>query len=365
MSARPTTSASYLPQRKLCPGSHHAEDGLPEDRSDEADEGRMLHELSANPSLDRSHCTDEQLRALDRCAWLESYVLGHVETGAGLEGKPCVEGHEKKLAMHRGLRTVLGGTCDRWRYYPDAKALVIMDKKFGRIAVEDAANNLQLRAYAVMGAEEWESVHVFVAILQPRVYAEGPPPIAIYGTADLAAAREEIHTILATLTPDAPRIPSEEACKYCKAATIPDRCPEHTAALTTAIPLVHLPAVQLTEDQMETCLRVIGLLTDKWVDEIKAEARRRIVDERLTGYVLKENAARRSITDPVKAIHLLRDAGFTDAEILAVANLTVDGGMKLYRNKDRNPKEAAKALEIVLGGILITKPTAPSIKKAA
>lgn len=363
MSARPTTSASYLPMRSLCPGSHNAEDGLPEDRSDEADEGRNLHELSADPALDRSKLTDEQLRALDRCAWLESYVLGTVETGAGLQGKEFVEGHEKALVMHSGLRVALTGTCDRWRYYPAAKVLVIMDKKFGRIAVEDAANNLQLRAYAVMGAEEWECAHVFVAILQPRVYLEGPPVISLYDAQAITHARLEILAILAAChAPDAPRIASEAACKYCKAATT---CPAHLSQLTTAVPLVHLPAAQLSTEQLTTCLEVISLLTDRWQDEIKAEARRRIVDERLPDFVLKDNAPRRSITDATKAIELLQAAGFSDADILRVANITVDGAMKLYRAKDRTPKEAGKALEIVLHGVLISKPTAPSIKRLA
>lgn len=364
MSARATTSASNLYQRRLCPGSHAAEDGLPgEDRSAEADEGKMLHLLSADPALPRVGLTDEQLRTLDRCAWLEHTVLEKVAEGAGLAGKEFVEGHEKALTLHKGLHVALTGTCDRWRYYPGQKALVIMDKKFGRIEVEHADDNDQLRAYAVMGAEEWECAQVFVSILQPRVYLEGPPVIALYDSAALAAAREYILDILAGChRPGAPRNASEEACKYCRVTA---DCPAYIGQLQTATPLVHLPAVRLTTEQLTTCLEVIGLFKEKWVDEIKDEARRRIAANQLPGYKLKDNPPRRSITDSAQAIHLFRIAGFTDEEILAVANLTVDGAQKLYRFRDSTPKEASAAIDLVLGDILVSKTPAPSVKKAA
>lgn len=373
MSARPTTSASNLHRRKLCPGSEHAEapyhgDGAlahEDDSSEESREGDMLHELAADPRLPREHLNAEQARALVRCAALEAYIIEQIKVGhfAAQEGLDYIEGSEAELAMHFGLRVVFTGHCDYWRYYPAHKVLVILDRKFGRIEVDDAAENYQLRAYAVQGAERWDCEAVFCAIVQPRIYSEAPPTVAYYTRTDLTAARTEVLAILAACKPlDAPRIASEDACKYCRAA---GPCPQYQAQITAPVPLVGVPAVVLTNEQLAVCLHAISMLSDKWVAEIKDVARARIAAGEFPGYVLKDNAPRREITDSGAAFLMLREAGFTDDDLFAVAKLSVGEADKLYRGRGMNEKEAKTALAEALAGVLIARPVAPSIKLAA
>lgn len=361
MTPRPTTSSSNIFRRELCPGSHAAEDGLPEDDSEEAIEGTMLHALSIpGAMLAAAALTPEQHDILERCTDLENEALGRVIAEQQLNGDPFEEGWERELWLYQGMRALYSGHCDYWRYYPARKVLFILDKKFGRGDVPIPTTNLQLRSYAVQGAQEWPSHHVYVAIVQPRLF--GPPSLAHYTADDLVAAKHHLIAVWhATHVPDAPRRASADACQYCKATTT---CPEYRALVSMAVPLAQLPATRLTNEQLATCLTAIATISDKWVSEIKAEARDRIRMGTLPGFELKPNAARRTITDPRKAFHLLMYAGFTAQELFTIAGLSVGGATELYTRSGRKPKEAKASLELVLGPIIQAKEVEPSIVAA-
>ena len=373
MSARPVTSSSNLHRRALCPGSEGAEapfihEVTGETTSEEAAEGHMMHALAADPVLDRGHLTAEQDRALDRAAMLKARMIEQVESAEGMIGRgaECVEGHEQELAMHDAdapATVILTGHCDYWRYYPARRVLIILDNKFGRIEVESADRNLQLRAYAVQAAEVWDCEKIYCGIVQPRVFSDFPPQMTLYNRDDLANARAEILSILdGCHALDAPLIASEEACKYCRATAT---CPAYQAQITAPLPLIGVPVVSLSNEQLAVCLRAISMLNDKWVDAIKARARELIQAGTLPGFVLKQNPARREITDFALAFHALREAGFTDEQLFAAAKLNVSAAEKLYATRGKEGKDAREALAAVLGENLIARPIAPSIKAAA
>jgi hypothetical protein len=361
MNARPTTSSSNLFRRALCPGSHWAEDGLPEETSEQAEEGHDLHALAADPTKPRTHLEDEQLRTLNRAEEIEAEIYAVVIQMHGLEEAEFQEGHEKELQLHRGLKLLWTGHCDRWRYYPAAKVLIITDKKFGRTAVPSAARNLQLRSYAVQGAEEWDCDAVYVGIVQPRLPKESAKSVARYTRADLIQARYELLAIWDRAQGSgAPRVASADACEYCKAKV---GCPEFRALISTATPLVAVPAKDLTTDQLSTCLTAISLLSDAWVKGIKAEARARIEAGTLPGYMLVENSPRRSIKDAPKAFERLLAAGFSELQLLQFAGLTVGNAIKLYQTRGNTGAEASKAIQNLLGPLLVSTEVAPSIEK--
>lgn len=358
MTPRPTTSSSNIFRRALCPGSHAAEDGLEEETSEEAAEGTLLHALAADPALRlTAQLNPEQLETLERGDELEAEVIATIALERQIVGQPFEEGSEKELWLHRGMRVAFPGHCDRWRYYPKQRVLIILDRKFGRIAVADSANNLQLRSYAVQASEEWQCEHVYVAIVQPRVF--GPPEIAHYTASDLGAGRQHLYTIIDGYSaPDAPRRASQDACQYCKARFT---CPEHRAIVSQAVPLSSLPVQSLTSEQLGTCLTAIGMLTDPWVSAIRAEARDRIRAGTLPGFALKDNAPRRSIVNAREAFRKLVEAGFTTADLFNVASLNVTGATELYTRSGRKPKEAKQCLELVLGPLIQAKEIEPSI----
>lgn len=318
----------------------------------------MLHAVRADAAiLANTKLTPEQEETLETCVIMEHEVLAIVAAEQKLSGQEYQEGSERELWLHRGLRPAISGHCDYWRYYPKARVLVILDRKFGRLEVQAAHDNLQLRTYAVQGAEEWDCAHVYVAIIQPRVHA--PPTLAHYTAEDLEKARYQLYHIIDSYSaPQAPRMASEDACQYCKARF---DCPERTAVITTATPLAQLPVQSLTTEQMTACLTAIAMLDDSWVDEIKREARARIEAGTLPGFALKENAPRRNIVSAFGAFHKLREAGFTDDDLFSVAKLTMSGATELYSRKGRKPKEIKQCLELVLGDLIQPTKVEPSV----
>jgi hypothetical protein len=357
--SRATTSASNIARRKACPGSHHAEDGLPEpDDSEESAEGTMLHAMSADPLIERENCLPEQTRILERCEYLRDDVLYQIVGIENLDEYAYDHGNERALWVHKGIRPYIPGHCDYWRYYPAAEVLIIVDKKFGRREVPGAEINYQLRTYAVQGAQEWPCKRVYVAIVQPRLYGDAATSVAVYDPPAIAAARTEILGIRdACEAPDAPRYASDDACRYCKAKL---DCPQYIERMMIVEAHRSVPIVQLSDEQLGEVLDACKF-ADLIQDQAKAEARRRLREGGMSGFTLKPNSARRAITDGSLPFTLLHEAGFTHEELFSVASLSVSGATKLYTRKKRTAKEAAQALALVLGGCIRINEVEPSI----
>lgn len=355
---RATTSASNIARRKSCPGSHVAEDGLPEDEdSEQSAEGTMLHALSADPLLSRDECTPDQLRVLDRCDYHKDSVLEQIVAIENLDEYAYDHGNERMLWLHKGIRPYVPGHCDYWRYYPAAEVLIILDKKFGRREVPGADINYQLRTYAVQGAQEWPCKRAYVAIVQPRLYGDAATSIAVYDAPALVTARAEIIAIRDACTPDAPRYASDDACRYCKAKL---NCQQYQERVQLIEQARAVPVTSLSDEQLGQVIDACKFATLIETDA-KAEARRRIREGAMPGFTLKPNAPRREIHGGSLAFNLLREAGFTETELFGAATLSVSSATKLYTNRKRTAKEAAQALSVVLGGCLRINEIEPSV----
>lgn len=353
---RDTTSASNLHRRLRCPGSHWAEHGLPETDSEASAEGTRLHaglaggEILLDDAEIITHARDMMQEAIDRA--VTAFALPPDAAFA--------EGYEREIALREGDEIAINGHCDYWRYYPEPKLLIIVDAKFGRVEVTPAPINMQLRAYAVMGAQEWDCESVVVAIAQPRV-ADGLS-LARYDRADLAAATVQILDARRDwLRPDAPRNPSVEACRYCKAKLL---CPEYTARMTDARQGVPPGIADVEDDQFRAIFEAFEMASDAaLVDAIKNEARTRILEGRLLGYRLKPNAPRRSITDNVKAAEICQIVlGFNDSELAAASKLSLTAAKTVLRKKTGlKEKDAERQLRDHLAPVIEAKTPEPSI----
>lgn len=231
MMTRPTTSASNIHRRKLCPGSEAMEAGLPDDDSPQSLEGRMLHEYDANPSLDRAFLKPNQQDLLRISQELDEQVFERVMGHFGIRpDESFTEGRETELvALLHDPDGETPGHCDRWRLYTAPRVLVIIDKKFGYKIVTPAAANLQLRTYAIGGSEEWECENVAVAITQPRLSFSERVTMACYDSADILASASELTEIrIGCRATDAPLHSGELQCQYCKAKT---KCPAFASQL--------------------------------------------------------------------------------------------------------------------------------------
>ena len=344
---RPTTSASNLPRRELCPGSHRMEAGLPEEDSEQSREGTLLHDYAAHPEYDRAMLKPNQRDLLELADTLRDIVKKQVEETAELDGVTATDFTEITLKMRD---TAFTGTPDWLRYYDSEpfKTALVVDRKFGFNVVERAELNLQLRAYAVM-ASDYTSNRldaVFAAIVQPRApYAERIT-IAKYTPDDIAESRKEIKQILIeSEANDAPLIPGEVQCRYCKAKLT---CPAFRESMM--LPAVITPDTALSKTAREAYLeQKLAELKDEELDKVliacslaKSVSSIAMDEARKRDYFqFGDDFEVRNVADVRKALALLSLAGLPKDSIFAC--VTEFGITKLQENlRKLHPTWSAK-----------------------
>lgn len=382
---RPTTSASNISRRALCPGSEAMEAGLPEEDSVQSREGRLLHAYDANPKLERAVLTPYQRDLLRISGQCDDFILARVrEQFSVSETEPFIEGCEKELVAlkgEEGAETV--GHCDRFIYWPALKLLSITDKKFGFKEVSPAEANYQLRVYALGGFEEWDVENCVVAITQPRLpYAERIT-LAAYNETDALAAVKELREIRAkSREPDAPLHAGEDQCRYCKAA-LGRMCPEYRRVIDSGLAV--LPSldgemtVRAREAQIERTLagcsdaqldsvllavQFAGFITDPARDEARARKRRN--PDSLPEWTIGKASEMRKIVDSKRAVALLALRGdLTRDEILECASLKIgDLEEKIREKKKLAWKDAKQITEATLAPVLVRESKKQSLTRS-
>lgn len=363
---RATTSASNLHRRVRCPGSHYAEHGLPDTDSDASAEGTLLH--AAIPDEDRFATLKPAHQDLvERVRGIYAEVIERTVAAFAIQAdEPFEEGDERDLTLRAGIRPILPGHCDRWRWYPGLKLLVIADAKFGCIEVTPAPLNLQLRGYATAGAQEWGAETVIVAVAQPRAFmTEGAEQLTIarYDKADLELAEAQIIAWeKAWMDKDARRVASEDACRYCKAKLL---CDTRNARLQAVkITESAMGIADLADDVFLSMFEAVRMATkEDFQEAVKGEARTRAMEGRLPGYKLKPNAARRSINDQVQASMILRSAlDFDDTEVAAASKVTIGEVESVLRKKTKvKAKDAKESVNAALAPVIELSTPEPSI----
>jgi len=343
-------SASSMERYQLCPGSWNAERGIAEETSEDAEMGNRIHAVLAGETV-TPPLTDDEERVREMCGD-QLWKL--------CESTGCL----RRLYTEERLWSLDG----RWSGKPDVATLkdnglaaLVVDYKTGRGDVTDAASNLQLRALAVLVADEVWADAVTVAIVQPLA---GPVSTCTYDSAALDMARSEITGIIdAIQKPDAPRIPSSKACKYCKAKAT---CPEALALAESAPLAVSRDGRELVISP-ERIAEFLGQIPaiEAVVEAVKAKARRMLeAGETVPGWTLKPGAERETITDPTTVFNRASVAGVNSEAFMACVSVTrgkLKDAVKLATG------EKGKALDARMDGILAgcteTKAAAPSLVK--
>lgn len=210
-------SASGLERIALCPGSWQIESQCPRDEGGEdAASGTRIHAWLAGEQVELS---EDEASIAEKCR----------EQASSLIAAGSTKSIEQRLWYADKSGSILySGQADIIARIGDSA--LIVDYKTGRGAVAASPENIQLRALAVLVKHNFPDVqHVSVAIIQPLARKE--PVVCEYGPEELEQAEKQILSILETAQrPDAPLIPSEPACKYCRAKTI---CPALRKTITT------------------------------------------------------------------------------------------------------------------------------------
>lgn len=345
-------SASSMERYQLCPGSYMAERGLPETTSDDAETGNRIHAALAGETV-TPPLTDDEERTMEACRSQVQALLDSVIP--------------TRDTMHLERRYWWG---NQWSGKPDLVALdcisaegLIIDYKTGRGEVASAEGNMQLRALAVLVAEEHKLERVTVAIVQPLA---GPPSVCLYSANDLRTARKEVLSVIDAIhRPDAPRIPSAKACQYCKAKGT-ERCPESIAVVESLPMEVSRDGreIFLTPERLAELLEKLPMV-EKVIDAIRGKARRMLeAGETVPGWTLKPGAERETITDPTTVFNRAHAVGVNSEAFMACVNITKTKLKDAVKTATGDKGKALDArMESILAGCTETKQAAPSLAK--
>jgi CRISPR/Cas system-associated exonuclease Cas4 (RecB family) len=329
-----------------CAGKFQLEKTCPKDSGNAYTEmGNRIHEVLSNHDISIETLSDDEQHVVRRCE--EQYE--QVCEAIGL-GEPEYVTTEKRL----WYGDIWSGQIDRIDHYHNDTAVVI-DWKTGRNPQGSAESNLQLRAYAVLVKKNLPYLKkIYVAIIQPMA---APYTIAEYDESDLAAADEQIQRIVdAALAPNAPRTPSPDACKYCRAKSI---CPEAQSEATALAQVKADIIPTLTNDQVAEFLEK-ATVVEAFIEHLRSEAKKRLKDgAEIAGYRLTAGRTSRSL-ESLHEAHSRLSGIIGEEAFLSSCKVSVPSLEKAYASaKGLKGKSAKEEFEQEVADLLINKTSEP------
>lgn len=354
-------SASGMERLALCPGSFLLEvDHGEKTTSDDATLGNRIHDWLAWRKV---RLTPEEQEIADACEEHAKRVFEEWEAAGPGYNSDAVREQRMWARDADGL--------DRtWSGKPDLVAIIqrdngtrralVVDYKTGRGDVTEAAGNMQLRALAVLVADEFSVTEVRVAIVQPLA---GRPTVCDYDDVALAVAKVEIDAIVRrATTPGQERRPNPAACKWCSAK---HACPEgRNLALAMAQPLAREGGViLLTPEEMAGFLHA-ARAAEAIIESVRDKARRMLEEDEkaIPGWRLKPGVARESITNPQLVFDRVAALGATPERFLGAVTVAKGKLEGIVRELTGEKGKGLKArMDGIMDGATETKHAAPSL----
>ena len=367
-------SPSAAKRWMTCPGSVAAIASCPvqDTASEAAAEGTAAHalaeillqeriELKGQGELLRQWQSEygDRYNANELKAGVMPYVNFVTEAWGDLGGRK-----RARLLLEQRVHVIDGvyGTADAVIISDKKRILHVIDLKFGRGVRVEAEGNPQLRSYALgalRDAElEQEIEEVWMTIVQPRHRGGGHISTAVMTAEDLHDWEEELITAAgAADDPDAPRVPSEDGCRFCPAAPW---CPERAAEVAEVVGLAgdREPAEQVLSYAPSVLGQAMDVVesVEGWCKAVRRESLRQAgTEEGLPGWRLKPGRTRRSVTE--EAAQALVDFGMVD-EDLAFARTPAT------LSKLEKAVGGRKALDAAVGDLLKISTGAPSLERS-
>jgi len=346
-------SCSGISRLALCAGSWNLESTLPPQEENKYMQlGTDIHAVLAGQK-DFDSLTEEGQEIATRCLSQYGELIAQLDLG---------ERTREIVEERYWYNDLFSGAIDRIDFFGEETAL-ITDYKTGRNAQSNAAENYQLRAYAVLVKKAFPQLKtIYVSIVQPMA---GGKTIAEYNKDELAQAEKEIVGIVnASSFPNAPRTPSPDACKWCRAKSI---CPEaygNQQAATTTLQVASTVAVSTLSNEELASLDAKAEVVEDFIDEIRKELKARLIaGAQIAGLSLSKGRTSRSVSDTNAAISALSGTLSQDA-ILSCAKISVTALEKaIAKATNTKGKDAKSKLDEALGWLIETSEGEPSIKR--
>lgn len=237
----------------LCPASVNRSEGLPDEESEEAERGTEAHAFleAMIKRVEYKSPIPSLIDATDMAAVHETLEYITNQTAGNLPAKSEVTVDIGKMFG----RDDCWGTMDTQMF--KGHEIELLDYKNGMMVVEPFENP-QLLLYGIGVMQTFanpfpDDYPIKLTIGQPRAHALLPHPngafrswTVTYGELIGKWATYFRKRMAATDDPNAPANPSTEACRWCRAKSIPGRCPEIENQSLAAAQAIFAPMV--TED---------------------------------------------------------------------------------------------------------------------
>jgi hypothetical protein len=288
-----------------CPGSIKANTGLVDKGSAFAAEGTAAHELAEmclNNDEHPSAYLGQNINGFEVDVDMVDYIGGYVEYVRSINGE---HHYEQRVDFSRWVKDGFG-TADA--IVLDGKTLHCIDLKYGKGVAVDAENNSQGMLY---GLGAYESFSVFeddfdtikIHIYQPRIHNFSEWAISLK---DLLAWGDWVNERAdLALSDNAPRVPGEKQCKWCKAKATCKALADYTNTLITAEFDDLTPSVdadKLNDDQLANVLAHKSLITE-WLNAVEHHALEKLEQgEKVPGFKLVAGRSIRKWSDNAETI---------------------------------------------------------------
>lgn len=365
--------SSALPGYELCHGRPAAEVDMPDSKNELSVRGDIIHAMMA--SNDFSAATPDQMDSIGSLVRMSAQVEEDI---IGSRRRTKVVKEREFTIKHDGVDIIVGHP-DRvliWDHDGEERAL-ILDFKTGFLEVDSAEDNLQLLCYAVAVWQELGIKRIFAKIIMPMSKGHH---VVEYDGADLKAGLDHLLFILAaTKKPDAPRTPSEIACRYCKALGT-SRCSE-TSKIVEEAASENIMVAHYSPEAIAKRLELFSI-AEKIIKKEEAEFKAMLAKdpEAIPGYYLKPgniigkifNAQKTfEIVEPLFIQHL-KDTGVVVEEIEDKAMAMFQACVTVSKGKIEDAIAEATGLkgqvldakcEALLASVIVESQNAPSLSK--
>lgn len=303
-------SASGSSRWLNCPGSVKAEEGYSNESSVFAEEGTLAHEL-ADTCLKKQKDAEAyvgkkitgKVIELDMARYVQEYldyVLSHETDNSKLFTEERVDFSN---IVPGGFGTMDAAVLDF-----DSKVCHIFDLKYGKGVEVDAYENTQAQLYALglyneLGfLDEIESFRVH--IVQPRIYNFSHWDISVTDLVKFGKWVKQRAEL--ALTSDAPRVPGDKQCQWCKAKGECKALAKFTEQIISAefdnLDEVELSEHNLSDDKKKTILDNKSLI-ESFLKAVESSVYEHIdAGGTFKGYKLVEGRSIRKWTDDAEAV---------------------------------------------------------------
>lgn len=303
---------SVRPRYSRCPGSAQAESRYPNEESPAAAEGTLAHAVAEALLLEQTPppCPPEML----------DHAEGYAEYVRSLGDDRLIE---YKVDLGHWIPDCRG-TADAIVFA--GRTLHVVDLKFGKGVAVDVTENEQLEAYGLGAAKEFEWMgfdEVVCHIVQPRLgvfESWSFPASELESRGD--RMREQAERAMA---PDAPRIPGDKQCRFCRHRRHCVELAEHNVSVVTGMftpvhevlekPLEARVVDEIADEELARLLPKLDLI-ENWCTALRMRAYAVAVQKGIDGYKFVAGRSSRRWDNEEAVIGELKEAGVSLDELI-------------------------------------------------